>query len=230
MKTPTARYEATWVPGLDSDLDRDDGLREGFRWLVEAERTFGARGVIVMYAKGMVRNAPVLEQAARQWPFISTRSGSPSRPGRGPVLAIWPPNDRTLELAEQLAFGTALCVIPGSITDVSAWIRRTNAMCLVDGFAVDAGPSLPAEVTESLDHLLFFGGHNGFLGGGEKEDAIRRLTTISRQRDRPSREAIEEYMRASGETDGGGAQRAGKWYAEILEGKSHRDYAGRVIR
>lgn len=229
MRT-AARYEASWVPGLDSDLDRDEGLVAGFRWLVEAERKFGAPGVIVMYAKGMVRNAPLLEQAAGRWQFVSTRSSSPTRRERGPVLAIWPSNDRTLELAEQLALGTALCVIPGSITDVSAWIRRTNAECLVAGFAAAAGPVLAQEITESLDHLLFFGGHNGFLGGGEKEYAIRSLTEISQRRDAPSPDAVEEYLRASGETDGDGAQRAGKWYSEILEGKRHRDYAGRVIR
>ncbi len=77
--------------------------------------------------------------------------------------------------------------------------------------------------------MLFLGGHNHFLGGGEKEDAIRRLRQIARRRDRPTREAIEEYLLASSKTDGDGARRAGRWYAEILEGKRHRDYAGRII-
>jgi hypothetical protein len=226
----TARYEAVWVPGLDSDLDRDAGLVAGFRWLADAERTFGVPGLVVMYAKGMVRNAPLLEQAAGRWQFVSPRSSSPSRQGRGPVLAIWPPDDRTLELAEQLAFGTALCLIPGSLNHASAWIRRTNARCLVVGFAGPDAPVLADDITKSLDHMLFFGGHNGFLGGGEKEDAIHRLVAIARRPDAPSRGAIEEYLRASGKTDGDGAQRVGKWYAEILDGKRHRDYAGRVIR
>jgi hypothetical protein len=224
------RYEAAWVPGLDSDLDRDDGLAAGFEWLTDAERRFGVPGVIVMYAKSMVRNAPLLEQAADRWEVVSPRSSYSSRGGHGPVLAIWPPDDRTLELAEQLAFEAALCVIPGSIQDVSSWIRRVNAQCLVDGFVAADGPVIAQEIAEGLDHMLFFGGHNSFLGGGEKEDAIRRLTAISRRRDAPSREAIEEYLRASGQTDGNGAQPAGKWYAEILDGKRHRDYAGRVIR
>lgn len=135
----------------------------------------------------------------------------------------------TLELAEQLALGSALCVIPGSINDANAWIWRAGAECLVEGFGIDAAPVLPKEIAESLDHTLFFGGHNGFLGGGEKEDAIRRLREISRRPDAPGREEIEEHLRASGETDGDGAQRAGRWYEEILDGRRHRDYAGRII-
>jgi hypothetical protein len=170
------RYEAAWAPGLGSDFDRDDGLKIGFRWLAEAERRLGGAGVIVMYAKGMVQNAPLLAQAATRWEFVSTRSKTPSRRGRGPVLAIWPPDDRTLELAEQLALGSALCVIPGSINDATSWIRRAGAQCLVEGFGVAAAPVLPEDITQSLDHMLFFGGHNGFLGGGEKEDAIRPAT------------------------------------------------------
>jgi hypothetical protein len=120
-------------------------------------------------------------------------------------------------------------VIPGSLHDASAWIRRSNARCLVEGFAAPDAPALGEDITKSLDHMLFFGGRNGFLGGGEKEDAIRRLREISRRPDAPGREAIEEYLRASGETDGDGALRAGKWYEEILDGKHHRDYAGRII-
>lgn len=227
--TAAQRFEAVWIPGLDSDLDRDDGLRLGLRWLAETERTDGGVGVIVMYAKQMMGNAPLLVQAAGRWEFVSPRSRSQSRRGGGPVLAIWPPDDRTMELAEQLAVRSALCVIPGSLFDVDAWIRRTGARCLVDGVTTAPGPTLAAEIRKSLDHMLFFGGHNSFLGAGEKEDAIRRLHEIARRPDRPSPAAIEEYLRASGKTDGDGASRAGKWYGEVLDGKRHRDYRGRVI-
>lgn len=36
-------------------------------------------------------------------------------------------------------------------------------------------------------------------------------------------------MRASGETHAKGIERARNWYQEILEGKRHRDYRGRLI-
>lgn len=229
--TKTPHYEAAWIPGLDHEIDADESLAVGFRWLAEAERTHGGRGIVVMYAKQMMGNNPLLGQAAGRWEFVSPRSRSQSGlpRGRGPVLAIWPPNNHTLELAEQLAFGSALCVISGSLYDIAPWVRRTGARGLVEGFSTADAPDVPEEVKTSLDHMLFFGGHNSFLGGGEKEDAIRRLREIARRPDRPTRETIEEYLRASGETDGDGAQRAGKWYVGILEGKRHRDYARRTI-
>jgi hypothetical protein len=223
-----AEYEAVWVPGLDSDMDRDESLEIGLRWLAEAGSRYGAPGVIVMYAKQMTRNAPLLTLAARRWTVVSPRS--PFQRGDGPVLAIWPPNDRTLELAELLARGTALCVIAGTRYDLGPWTRRTRAECLVEGLSSKPAASLPVNVTEKLDLCLDFGGHNSFLGGGDKELMIPLLREIAREDNAPMRQAIEEYLRASGRTDGGGARLAGIWYAEILEGRRHRDYRGRVIR
>ena len=224
-------FEAYWTPGLDDDIDPDESLATALGWLAETERTLGARGVIVMYAKQMMGNRPLLAEAARRWEFVSPRSRSHSGlpRGRGPVLAIWPPDDKTVELAEQLAHGSALCVIPGSLMNLAPWIRGTGARCLIDGWAAEAPKELPADLKESLDHMLFFGGHNQFLGGGEKEDAIRRLREIARRRDRPSRDALEEYLRESGKTHGNGVTRIGKWYEEILAGKRHRDYGRRTI-
>lgn len=231
MKPPVHRYEAFWIPGLDYDrdgFDRDDGLEVAFRWLDHAERQYGGEGIIVMYAKKMMSNAPMLAEAASRWDFVSTRARSGYRYDGGPVLTVWP-DDRTLELAEHMAFGSALCVIPGSLHDVSPWIRRTSAKCLVEGLDVEPGTSLPEEVRKRLDSVLSFGGHNSFLGGGEKEITIRALKEIARRPDAPSREAIEAYMHQSGGTAASGVQRAGKWYDRIREGKSHRDYRGRTI-
>ncbi len=221
----TQMYESAWVPGLEHDIDQDEGVLVGLGWLAEAERKYGGAGVIVLYAKQMVSSLPA--EAAR-WETVSRRSTRPH--SRGPVLAIWPPDDRTLEFAENLAFRTALCVIPGSLLDVSPWIRRTGARCLVEGFAVDEAPTLPEEVTKSLDSMLFFGGHNNFVGGGEKENAIPRLREMSRRSDAPSREQIEGYLRASGKTGAKGIARIGKWYEEINDGRRHLDYARREIR
>ena len=75
--TVPARYQGFWVPGLDHDIDRDESLRVGFRWLADAERTHEATGVIVMYAKSMVQNAPLLGEAARR--VSVPRSGGLSR-------------------------------------------------------------------------------------------------------------------------------------------------------
>jgi hypothetical protein len=43
MSVP-ARYQAFWVPGLDHDIDRDENLRAGLRWLADVERRHSAPG------------------------------------------------------------------------------------------------------------------------------------------------------------------------------------------
>jgi hypothetical protein len=223
MTTPP-RYAAFWVPGLDQDFDPDDALLVAFDWLRAAEREHGGAGVLVMNAASMRGNRPLLGSAP--WDIVSRRTRRPR--GTGPVLAVWP-TAQTLDFAEHLAIGTALCVVPGTLSDMAPWIRRTNAVSLVQGFDVQKSPSLSTEITESLDHMLFFGGHNHFLGGGEKEDAIGRLKLIARRADAPSRGEIEGYLRSTGRTDSSGAERAGKWYEEIQQGKRHRDDRGRTI-
>jgi hypothetical protein len=42
------------------------------------------REVIVMYAKSMVHNAPLLGEAARRWEFVSPPIKEPSEQGPGP--------------------------------------------------------------------------------------------------------------------------------------------------
>lgn len=221
----TDRYEAAWCPGFDTDFDPDDSLEIAYKWLADAERRLGGRGILVMNAALMRRNRPLL--ASAHWEIVSPRTRRPR--DVGPVLAVYP-SAETLDLAEDLARGSALCVIGGSRFDVAPWIRRTGATCLVEGFGVTESAVLPAEITESLDHMLFFGGHNGFLGAGEKEDAIRRLHAIARRRDAPTQEAIEEYLHSTGKTAADGVRRAGRWYDEIQQGKRHRDYRGQIIR
>ncbi len=94
---------------------------------------------------------------------------------------------------------------------------------------MDESSGLPKEVEKDLDHMLAFDGHNGFIGGGGKENSIRTLQRIAGRDDRPDPQSIEDYLTASGETSAAGAVRARRWYEEILQGKSHRDYRGRVI-
>jgi hypothetical protein len=85
------------------------------------------------------------------------------------------------------------------------------------------------QVRQRLDHLLAFDGHNGFLGGGGKEYAIRMLRETARLSEAPSAETIEEYLAGSGETSAKGAARAARWYVEVREGKRHLDYGRRPI-
>jgi hypothetical protein len=224
------RYRAFWVPGLLDPIDQDEAVAMATDWLAAAEGRERAPGVIVMYAKSMMGNSRELADAAARWEFVSPRSRYPRRAGRGPVLCIYPPDDRTLELAEQLAHGSELCVIPGSLMDLSGWIARSGAECLVDRATLPALPALSQQTRDALDHLARFDGHNQFLGAGGKEYAIRALLEIADERPRPEREAIETYLRSNSEVHGNGAARVGKWYDEVLAGRRHRDYAGRTIQ
>lgn len=221
-------HEAFWIPGDLHGEEQEERLRVGLTWLEGAEREFGGHGAIAMYAASMKDNTPTLSQASKRWSFVSRRSQA--RPhGRGPVLAVWPSDSSVLEWAEGLAFGSALCVVSGR-WDISPWVTKSGAKCLLPGYEdLPAGPELSEDVAEILDGMLLFDGHNGFIGAGGKENAIRALRRIAAGPDRPDPQAIEDFLFASGETHAKGAQRARQWYEEILAGKRHRGDRGRVI-
>jgi len=222
---PASTFDAYWLPAFDSDADPDEIIAAGYRWLQQAERAAGVRGVIAMHAAQMRHNRPILGEAP--WEIVSPRSRGSYRTG-GPVLAIYPP-ERTLELAERMAAGSALCVIPYLTVDIAGWIERTGASCLVDGFAAPAREALAPAAEEELRHVVSFGGHNGFLGGGEKQIAIKAFHRIRWMAGRPSRSGIEDYLRSTGEVDSEAVARAGKWYEEVLAGKRHRNDRGEII-
>jgi hypothetical protein len=222
---PTTAFDAYWLPSFDSAADPDEVLAVGFDWLRRQETATGKRGVIAMHAASMRRNRPILESAP--WDIVSPRSRGGYR--SGPVLAIWP-DDRVLELAEHMALRAALCVIPYEVKDIAGWVERTGAKPVVAGFEAPAREPLPAEIEQELRHVVSFGGHNSFLGGGEKEVAIRAFHRIRRMPGRPSREALEDYLRSTGEVDADGVSRAGNWWNEVLDGKRHLDYRREVIR
>jgi hypothetical protein len=217
-------FSAFWIPG-PNEFDMDDGLRLGYRWL-ERSAPAGHR-VVVLHATKMVSNRPTLRQATK-YTVVSPRSRGVPYGDAGAVLAIWP-NAPTLEFAEELAFGAPLCVIPYN-HDIAWWITKTGATNLT---APDERPDrqcgLPVSVADTLDSILQFGGHNGFLGGGEKEDAVSDLRAMVAAGHRPTPDDLENYARASGETDIDGARRLRGFYEAILAGRTLRDYRGRSI-
>ena len=216
---------AFWIPG-PNDLDMDEGLALGYSWL---ERTAApGRRVVVLHATKMLNNRPMLGRASR-YTVVSPRSRGVGYGDAGAVLAIWP-NPATLEFAEQLAFGAPVCVIPYT-HDIGWWIAKTSAVNLTapDAQPTVGLPGLDPAVTAALDSMLGFGGHNSFVGGGEKEDAVRELRAMLAAGHRPPPDALENYLRASGETDIDGARRVRGFYESILAGRTLRDYRGRSI-
>src|SRR5690606_23912329 len=151
-----------------------------------------------------------LRLLAGRFPFVSPQSRSAGDRPRA-VLAVFP-TSMTLELAERLALDGALCVIPGSIDDVTPRIARTGATNLAfPGETPPAPPRFDTEIRGELDGICFFGGHNDFFGGGEKERAIEGLRHLASRVDRPSSVDIEIYVLATGATSAGGARRLRGW-------------------
>jgi len=218
------RYEAFWIPGPD-ELDIDEGLHLAYRWLETAP--YRGERVVVLNAKKMVNNRRTLAEASR-YHVVSPRARDISYASAGPVLAIWP-NADTLELAQELALDSALCVIPYR-HDITWWISRTGAVNIAEPESQPVSlASLDPAVVATLNSILAFGGHNGFLGGGEKEEAVRDLRAMLADGHQPAPSDVEDYARASGETDVEGARRLRSFYEKILAGGHLRDYHGRAI-
>ena len=120
--------EPACLPRLNDDrIDFDEVLRSAFEWHQD-EPCNGAR-LVVMDLLQMVNNRPIIAKASTRYAVVSLRSRKSVSPRGNAVLAIWPAND-TLELAECLACGGSLCVIPGMFDDLGQWISRTSAQHL----------------------------------------------------------------------------------------------------
>jgi hypothetical protein len=144
-------------------------------------------------------------------------------------LAVWPTFE-TLAFAEGFAHDGGLCLIPNSLDDMSAWTSRTRAVNLADPNAGPAEPlSLDRAVTDVLDALVSFDGHNGFYGAGGKEYAVRGLREMVAAGHRPAPDKVEAYAVATGETDNRGAAHLRRLYEGVLAGRRFRDYGGRPI-
>lgn len=76
---------------------------------------------------------------------------------------------------------------------------------------------VPLEVAEVLDAIIAFGGHNQFVGAGEKPYTVRELRAMVAAGHRPTPTAVEGYLR--GRTKEKGARRLRGWYEAILDGR-----------
>lgn len=82
------------------------------------------------------------------------------------------------------------------------------------------GPATVSEaVADVLDSILDNGGHNQFVGAGEKTATVRELRAMVEAGHRPTAAAVEAYLRASGQTKDKGARRLRGWYEAILDGR-----------
>ena len=181
----------------------------------------------MLHAKRMASNSGL--RGVNQFHVVSPKSARPFYADVGPVLAIWP-DPKTVEFAEGLALDSALCVVPNYRYDMTWWIDKTAATNLAnpDAEPVTLIPLDPA-VIDTLDGIISFGGHNGFVGGGEKEYAVEDLRAMLAAGHQPTAQEVEDYVRSTGKVDIEGAQRLAGWWQVLLDNGQLRDYRGRSI-
>jgi hypothetical protein len=199
----------------------------GDRWLRDSN--YPGQRLIVLHAANMTQNRRSLAKMAMRYKVVSPQTKSRPHRGGHSVLAVWA-SKRALQLAEELASpGGGLCLIPGTLAEVSIWISRTRAINLTDPRAEPAqGLSIDPAVAAALDSVLILEGHNRFLGDG-KERAVSDLRAMVAAGHRPSPEDLEAFALASGHTDHTGAANLRRLYERVLHGKGFRDYRGRSI-
>jgi hypothetical protein len=216
------RLNAFWIP-VDDSGDQGGAIRLGYDWL-DAHRNHG-EPMIVLNTKKMMQT-PALA-AASKFTCLSPSSHFYSG-AAGAVLAIWP-NNTALELAQRLALDRALCVIPGT-TDVSWWMRRTAAVNVRSPRELPLPLRRLADgVEELLNSTIRFGGHNDFVGAGEKDDAVVCLRTVLAIAPALTSTQIEDFALESGGASVEGAARLAVWHRHLASGRRLRDHAGRAI-
>ena len=91
---------------------------------------------------------------------------------------------------------------------------------------VEGASGVPPPVSEVLDAIVGFGGHNQFVGAGEKAYSVGELRAMVAAGHRPAPQAVEDYLRER--TREKGARRIRAWYETIIEGGYLMDGGRRI--
>ena len=164
-------YDAFWLPAFDVDVDPDEVLEVGGAWLRQAVYPGGP--VIVLHAAKMVENRESLARLASEFPVVGPTTKNRTYHGSHAVLAVWP-SKRSMEVAEEMASPDGgLCVIPYEGEEWAPWIAAHRAVDLLKPDDEPPTLDLPAGARTSLDWMVLFDGHNGFIQS--KAEIVGRL-------------------------------------------------------
>lgn len=190
---PTTHLKAAaWVPDDDPERPWDEAADLAADWIWERSEVEGVKPHLVTNTFQNARGIACLEKIASER-GQATPQGK-QRFERGPVLA-YVPDERTLKLALDRARGYSLAVVETVSFRLGEWAAGTGAINLLDGST--SSSDLPDDVTADLDHVVFFGGNNGWTGQHEKEDARNQLTRHLRT-GRLAPEQAASYVMATG--------------------------------
>lgn len=161
---------AAWVPDDNPERPWDEAAGLAADWIWERSETEGVEPLLVtntlQNAWGIERLEEIIQAGGQATPQ------SKKRFDRGPVLA-YVPDERTLNLALDLARGYSIAVVETVSFPLAEWAAGVGAVNLLDGSA-SAG-NLSDVVIADLDHAVFFGGNNGWTGSHEKTHARNHL-------------------------------------------------------
>jgi hypothetical protein len=188
---------AAWVPDDDPERPWDVAAQLAAVWIWERSETEGVAPLLVTNALKSGTFMPVLDEIARAGGHAAPLGKD--RFGPGPVLA-YVPDERSMKFALDLARGYSLAVVEGYSFPIGEWAAGAGAINLLTGKGSQS--SIPNDVRKDLDHVVFFGGNNGWTGSHEKSNARTFLTEHVRS-GRLAPDAAAGYVMAKGVSDHG---------------------------
>lgn len=161
---------AAWVPDDDPERPWDEAAGLAADWIWERSEAEGVEPLLVtntlQNSRGLERLEEIIQAGGQATPQ------SKKRFNRGPVLA-YVPDERTLNLALDLAHGYSIAVVETVSFPLAEWAAGVGAVNLLNGNA--SASSLSDNVIADLDHAVFFGGNNGWTRPHEKTHARNHL-------------------------------------------------------
>lgn len=188
---------AAWVPDDDPERPWDQAAELAARWIWERSAAEGVKPVLVTNTFHNAEGLDCLEEIARAGGQATPQGRK--RFEKGPVLA-YVPSEKALRLALDLSRGYSLAVVETVSFPLAEWAAASGAVNLLDGLT--SSSALPRGVAEDLDHVVFFGGNNGWTGPHEKQHARDHLLAHV-QAGRLMPEQAASYVIAKGISDHG---------------------------
>lgn len=213
-------YEAFYLPGPHA-LPTDQALALGLKWLL-AE---AGSPLIVLSAKKVVRNNPLLESAVAQYrlPVVAPPYLWDANWSGGSILAPWASERALTGIADQLANRVnAVCVIGWVEGGHDTWITGTGARDLRHPDQPKPEATLDPVVEIAMEHASASINHNNALVQAEdKACVVLTLQELVRAGFRYDVESLCAWAMAHGWT-GTEVSNLRDYATRVLDGRSFR--------
>jgi hypothetical protein len=204
----TARvYEAFYI---NKENGLADEVRDGAIWLRDWP---GAdEGLLITPVKDQLEYSSVssvfgdlkagrrIQLGRREIRPVTWKTYPPRNPSwlGGPVLALWPDQKFLGKLHDDIRV-KALCVVPGSMKEVQAWVTATKANDLRSGSRAPGPAALNPVVEQAMLDLTISLNHNNLLLGSiDKAEAITTLQVLHKAGYPLDPENLESWTLAHG--------------------------------